>query len=367
MLQTDTLIVGGGLAGLSLARRLHMAGRRFHLVEARGRFGGRIHTATAPTGARFDLGPAWFWQGQPRIANLVEAMGQTVFEQYSTGDLVFEDETGAIHRGRGFSSMEGSYRLKGGLTALIGALADGLPATALSLSTKVAGLIRTDAGVTAHLERADGHRAELSAQTVFLALPPRLVARSINFEPDLPETAYKAMRNIPTWMAGQAKIMAIYERPFWRDEGFSGDGRSRLGPVVEFHDASPMQDGPYALFGFVGTPPLIRNEHKAEFREAVRQQLIRLFGAAAAEPLQLEIQDWAFEPETATPLDLEPLSHHPHYGMPQALENLWADRLGFCSSEVAATFGGYLEGALEAAEAADRLIAARTGSLLGQS
>jgi monoamine oxidase len=38
--------------------------------------------------------------------------------------------------------------------------------------------------------------------------------------------------------------------------------------------------------------------------------------------------------------------------MPAALGDLWAGALIFAGSEVAATHGGYAEGALEAAEAA---------------
>ena len=62
------------------------------------------------------------------------------------------------------------------------------------------------------------------------------------------------------------------------------------------------------------------------------------------------LQDWAFETETATTLDAQPLYHHPAYGLPHALANLWQGKLLLGSTEVAANFGGYLEGALEAAE-----------------
>ena len=70
--QTDILIVGGGLAGLSLASQLQRSGIDYHLMEARDRFGGRI-MAHPHNGAVFDLGPAWFWPGQPRIERLVRA------------------------------------------------------------------------------------------------------------------------------------------------------------------------------------------------------------------------------------------------------------------------------------------------------
>ena len=43
----DTLIVGAGLSGLSIASRLQAAGRDFLLVDARVRAGGRIETVPA--------------------------------------------------------------------------------------------------------------------------------------------------------------------------------------------------------------------------------------------------------------------------------------------------------------------------------
>ena len=43
-MDTDILIVGGGLAGLSIAWQLEQKGLDYRLIEARDRFGGRIHS-----------------------------------------------------------------------------------------------------------------------------------------------------------------------------------------------------------------------------------------------------------------------------------------------------------------------------------
>ena len=45
MMDTDVLIVGGGLSGLALADELHCKGMDFQRLEARDRVGGRIHAA----------------------------------------------------------------------------------------------------------------------------------------------------------------------------------------------------------------------------------------------------------------------------------------------------------------------------------
>src|SRR3546814_5946368 len=75
------VIIGGGLAGLTAARRLHRAGIDFQLLEARSRLGGRILSAGAAGEAAadgFDLGPSWFWPAmQPRMAVLIEELGRS--------------------------------------------------------------------------------------------------------------------------------------------------------------------------------------------------------------------------------------------------------------------------------------------------
>lgn len=340
----ETLIIGGGLAGLRLADLLANAGHDALLLEARARFGGRVMTQHLDDGG-FDLGPTWFWPGQPRIAALADSLGLARFDQYATGDLMYENAAGQMQRARGHAAMEGSYRLNGGMQALTNALADRLHADHKRLNATVSKLERHKSGITAHLASGE----TIDARRVVLALPPRLAADQITFIPAFPDAVTTAMQDIPTWMAGQAKVIAVFDSPFWRAAGLSGDAMSHLGPMVEVHDASPAQGGPFALFGFIGTPPQARRD-AASLRAQIIAQFIRMFGPNAAAPRQVYLKDWACDPLTATPRDHEPLFAHPAYGLPQPLTNLWDGSLLFGNSEIAPQFGGYLEGALEAAE-----------------
>jgi len=278
------------------------------------------------------------------MSAMINRLGLTKFDQFAEGILSYENERGQVHRGQGYSSMQGSWRLEGGLAALTQALADRLPDARKRLNSVVTRLEKTGGGITATL--SDGET--LHADRVVLALPPRVAAR-ISYFPALPDTAVHAMRGISTWMAGQAKAVAVYDTPFWREEGLSGDATSRLGPMVEIHDASPATDGPYALFGFIGLPPQARSDEQL-LRRQLLAQLGRIFGSKAAEPEQLYVKDWAFDPHTATEADKAPLLAHPAYGLPRAMTGLWGNSLRFAGTEVAPQFGGYLEGALEAAE-----------------
>jgi monoamine oxidase len=347
-MDTDILIVGGGLAGLSIAAGLKAGGADCLLVEAADRLGGRILTRTIG-GAAFDLGPAWFWPDQPRMAALVARLGVQQFDQYSDGASIFQDQSGAVQRGHGFASMQGSYRVAGGMGALIDGLQGQLPDQTVQLNTTVTSLTKTQTGVTAQVQTRAGP-ATIAARKVVLAIPPRVVAGTIAMSPALPDAAVQTMQGIATWMAGQAKIIAVYDRPYWRDAGLSGDGTSYKGPMVEIHDASPAKDGPSGLFGFVGIPPLVRQQHAETIVELARDQLVAMFGEKLANPIEIRLQDWAHDPLIATPDDHVPMRTHPTYGMPPAISTLWDGDLILGSTETGHQFGGFLEGALEAGE-----------------
>lgn len=343
---TDVAIIGGGLAGLTVATLLHRAGIAVRVFEARARFGGRIAAVAEPEG-RVDLGPSWFWPGQPRMARLVAELGLRAFPQHAAGDIVFEDAAGTVHRGMGYASMEGAFRVEGGMTGLIEGLVARLPAECLHLSSAAEGI---DDGA---VWLAGG--TACTSRHVVLAIPPRLAA-GLRYDPPLSETARLSLAAIPTWMAGHAKFVAIYDRPFWREKGLSGDALSRHGPLAEIHDASGVEGQPAALFGFLGIPAVARQDHASEIGTLALDQLARIFGPEAARPVHTALQDWAREPWTATLADQTPPPGHPAYGLPQALVGLADGRLHVAATETAPNMGGLMEGALASAEHVARVI-----------
>lgn len=319
------------------------------MVEAQDRLGGRILTRDVD-GGKFDLGPAWFWPGQSRMAALTERFNIPVFEQFSSGDLMYQDQSGAVQRGRGYASMQGSLRLAGGMGRMIDALAGGLAPRRVLTGRRLEKIEHAPEGITAHFKQ-DGASLIIMARQIVLAMPPRVIADNVTFVPALDAAQMQALRNVPTWMAGQAKIMAIYDRPHWGEAGLSGDAMSQRGPMVEIHDASPMEGAPYGLFGFVGVPADARIAHKDALLAAAVAQLTALFGAEMAEPREIFLQDWATIRDIARPADRSPVRHHPAYGLHATLKSLTEQGVHFSATETAQSFGGFLEGALEAAEA----------------
>ncbi|PRP86026.1 hypothetical protein PROFUN_05797 [Planoprotostelium fungivorum] len=86
----DAIIVGGGLSGLSTARRLHQAGKDNILVlEAQDRVGGRTLDVKTSKGNVLEMGGQWIGPGQDEMFNLSRALGIETFDMYTKGDVTY--------------------------------------------------------------------------------------------------------------------------------------------------------------------------------------------------------------------------------------------------------------------------------------
>jgi monoamine oxidase len=353
------VIVGGGLAGVFAAHLLQARGHRdWVLLEAGPALGGRVKSVGQPG---LDLGATWYWPDlQPELAQWVTRLGLRSWPQHEQGDQMLErSRQMPPERWAGSVSSAPGWRLEGGMQALIEALAAGLPPHGLHLGTAVRTLCMTDAGVRVEALRANGQALTLVCDQVLLALPPRLAAQSLQFEPSLPAQLHQAWQDCDTWMAPHAKYLAVYDTPFWRAQGLSGAARSAVGPLVEVHDASSGEQG--ALFGFLGWSAAQRQSMGDDaVRAHARAQLVRLYGPQAGQPVAEHLHDWAKQPFTATEQDRRNGGGHPSSPPPAPAEGPWAGRLQGVASEWSERYPGYLAGALDAAQAG---LAAMSGPL----
>ena len=85
VIETDVVVVGAGLAGLSAARTLMEAGVEVLVLEARDRVGGRTHSVVEDDGRIIEYGGQWVGPTQDRVLGLVEEFGLETFTQYSDG------------------------------------------------------------------------------------------------------------------------------------------------------------------------------------------------------------------------------------------------------------------------------------------
>ncbi len=357
----ETAIIGGGLCGIALARNLYSQGREFALFEARSRLGGRILTIVSEkSGMAIDLGPTWFWPDtQPLITRLIAELELADFPQHDDGVVLqLRDPNKRPDHVGGSGVHNGARRIDGGMASLVAALAKYLPRDRLHLDHVLTGL--RDCGDHVVLAFRVGDRiAEIEAQRVVLAVPPRLLDEHVDFEPDLDPATREAMRDTATWMAAQAKVVISYDRPYWREAGQSGNAfvtheQAVIGEIFDACDATATKA---ALGGFIALSPQLRQSFSEGLPMLMGSQMVQVFGSLLEQGEQ-HYQDWATEPHTCSTLDRNlPQAEHSGFANPLLRRALWSGKLHLGSSETASHAAGYLEGALHVARRIDRELA----------
>lgn len=332
--RVDVVVVGAGIGGLAVADELVGAGHDVVVLEARSRTGGRL--LSTPDG--LDLGATWCWDGEQRVLALARRLGVTTYAQHLAGDTVVEDRGGVLRHPGNLIDVP-AHRYVGGAAGLADALARRLPAGSLLLEHPVD---RVVVGAEGRLE-VGVHGRRWRARHVVLALPPSVAVDTIDL-PDLPGAVARLAATVPVWMGQVAKVVAVYDEPFWRHAGLAGAAASRLGPLQEVHDLSGPGGDPAAIFGFAPAA-LLGPDAEAQ----VRAQLGRLFGPRGAEPRSLAIADWSRERWTSPADAAARPADHSRYGHPLLSAPALDGRLHWTSTETATSYAGHVEGALAAA------------------
>ena len=359
-MKTEYLIVGAGLSGLYMAHQLEKMGKEYRVIEARDRIGGRILSSPILSSSTIlspldsvDMGPSWFWpQMHPRITQLIDDLMLPIFPQYSQGGYLLENQQNSapIRYGSGFEQSPTSMRIAGGMQSVVDALLASLPSHRVQLNSTVTHVHSQENHHSSVILMHNNQPETIETAHVIFAMPLRLLADRVVFTPSLPTETTQHFSSTATWMAAHAKFFAIYDTPFWREEGLSGSASSRIGPLVEIHDASTF-DGVGALFGFVGVDAATRKKAGENvIKQAAVEQLTRIFGEKASRPIDIKLIDWSQEIHTATLDDQQAPTAHPHYGLSSSTKALSDLHWYFAGTEAAQDNGGYLEGALEAAD-----------------
>ncbi len=337
----DAVVVGAGVAGLTVARALTEAGRRIVVLEARDRVGGRLRSVAVEAGV-VDVGATWYWASEPRVCALVAELGLACHDQYIVGDALYQDPRG-VHRLEG-NPIEGpALRLTAGMEELARAMARTLPAGTVRLGCPVTRVRSVAEGLLVEFE--GGARR---AVQVVLAHAPALAVALIEFEPGLPDELLRIASNTPVWMGAMTKVVVCYERAFWKERGLAGAVMSHVGPMMEIHDMSGAAGTRPALFGFVppthpGSPPVTRDQILAQLR--------LLFGIDAPAPTEVVIRDWRAERYTS-PDGVEALQAYETFGHPTYARAELEGRLHWASTETAHVAPGHIEGAIAAGKRA---------------
>jgi monoamine oxidase len=139
-----------------------------------------------------------------------------------------------------------------------------------------------------------GDDVSLRARLVVITVPPVLAA-SIDYEPALPPARRQLMQRMP--MGSVIKCMAVYDEPFWRREGLTGQITDELGPAQLTFDNSPPSGTPGVLLAFVeGTHARhLSARTPRDRRQAIVAGLARCLGPRAGNPHEFMELDWSAE------------------------------------------------------------------------
>lgn len=237
-------------------------------------------------------------------------------------------------------------RFVGGSQLVSLRLAETLAADTIVLEAPVRRIAHGDGGVT-----LEGETARVRARRAILAMPPVLTAR-IAYEPALPGYRDGMTQRMP--QGAVIKCMAVYDEPFWRAEGLSGQGLSDTGPAKLTYDNSPPDGSPGVLLGFLeGKQARELGRLPAhERRDAVVGGFARLFGPRAAKPERFVERSWADEEWTRGCYGCSfTTGGWTAYG--KALREPIGP-LHWAGAETATTWNGYMDGALQSGERAAR-------------
>ncbi len=189
----------------------------------------------------------------------------------------------------------------------------------------------------------------VKASRVIVAMAPSLCER-VEFAPGLPPGRSQLAQRMP-W-GSYIKCIAIYDEPFWRADGLSGEGVSDIGPATTTFDNTPPDGSPGALLAFVSGPEAraLQRLNADERREAVIQGLVRLYGPKARAPERWIERDWAREPYTGGgPVCFMPPGVWTGFG--RALREP-VGPIHWAGTETSEIWSGYMDGAIRSGERA---------------
>jgi monoamine oxidase len=231
-------------------------------------------------------------------------------------------------------------RIVGGSVRIAERMAQGIP---VLTGHPVRRIEQDDAGV--RVVTRDG--TEVAGSHVVVTLPPTLAGR-LEYAPALPSWRDQLTQRLP---AGSViKLYCIYDEPFWRADGLTGQAASDTGPVKVTFDNSPPSGRPGVLMGFMEADDGRRWARctPAERREAAVECFARYFGDRARHPIEYLERDWMAE-------EFSRGCYGAHF-----TPGVWTSygpalrepvgRIHWAGAECATVWNGYMEGAVRSGE-----------------
>ena len=197
------------------------------------------------------------------------------------------------------SGAGGTYELFEPEQCLASRIVGGSQMVAIGLAERLGDRVILDAPVSTVRWSGEGVEALTPSLTVrasqaVVAVPPNLT-NSIRFEPPLPGWRQRMAQDLS--QGSIIKILAVYEEPFWRADGLSGQGFGPYQLVRELYDNSPPSGRPGVLVTFLAGESAEAGARMdpADRRAAVLEGMARYVGGEALNPIDYVEVDWAEE------------------------------------------------------------------------
>jgi monoamine oxidase len=257
----------------------------------------------------------------------------------------------------GIKDASQDSRIVGGMGAvhrpMVAALGD-----SIQLNQPVRRIIQDDEGVT-----VEGETTTLRARRVIVAVPIA-IASQILYEPMLPVDRSFLHQRMPS--GAVVKINIVYDEPFWRKDGLTGQSFAPGTLANLTIDASTDQPRPGVMCVITEGPDGRRYSKMDpdERRKEVLANLVERFGEKAATPLAYLDQDWTVERYSGGGM----LSHTPPGVLTEfgpALREP-CGRIHWAGTESSAVMCGWVDGAVRSGErAATEVLEREPASVVG--
>jgi len=231
----------------------------------------------------------------------------------------------------------------GGMGAIYGPIAAEL-GDALHLSQPVRKITQDPDGVTVSADDVT-----VRARRVIVAIP-LAVATSIAYEPTLPVDRALLHQRMPS--GAVIKISIVYDEPFWRADGLSGQSTSPGSPATLTIDACTDTGNP-GIMCVITEGPAARRLTKldeAERKAVVIRELVDRFGSKANAHLEFHEQNWTLERYSGGGM----IGHAPPGVLTEFGYTLRepCGRIHWAGTESSAVMCGWIDGAIRSGERA---------------
>lgn len=195
-----------------------------------------------------------------------------------------------------------------------------------------------------------GEGFSYKAKKIIMAVPP-VLAGKINFYPMLSAAKRQVLDRIAMGQVG--KCFMVYQKPFWREAGFSGQAfADEYSPFQSMFDASPKEADFGIILAFtIGNRAKLYFEKDKEKRQAIMlEKLTKYFGSRAETPLFYE--DFSMSDETWSRGCYAGIYPTGAWTGFQDAYSKTENDIYWAGTEASKVWFGYIEGAVRAGETA---------------